>query len=75
MNRRSSYNINVTEYKCLIKIKLLWSGHSHYSRYRVWAIRHSSKSLVLCDEMQAAKTEIQRVSLSDSFISLRRYRI
>ena len=22
MNRRSSYNINVTEYKCVIKIKL-----------------------------------------------------
>jgi len=22
MNRRSSYNINVTEYKCLIRIKL-----------------------------------------------------
>ena len=30
-------------------------------------IRHSSKSLVLCDEMQAAETEIQRVSSSDSY--------
>jgi len=31
---------------------------------------------LICDEMQAAETEIiQRVSLSDSFASLRHYRI
>jgi len=30
--------------------------------------------LVLCDEMQAAEIDIQSISLSDSFVSLRRYR-
>ena len=57
---------------------LLWSGHSHYSRYRVWAIRHSSKSLVFMRRnASCGETAIQRVSvsLSGSFASLRHYRI
>jgi len=33
----------------------------------MWAIRHNSKSLVLRNEMQAAETEIQRVSVTHSY--------